>query len=110
MRISDWSSDVCSSDLAGRTVSFLINRAQTTRFEEREAMGRDVSELFTFDEFLAHWAAERPDRVAMREADRVYSYADLDELTACAPPALIAAGLHPGARLAGTTPQERRVG
>ena len=34
-------------------------------------MGRDVSELFTFDEFLAHWAAERPDRVAMREEDRV---------------------------------------
>src|SRR3546814_6653730 len=63
-------------------------------------MGRDVSELFTFDEFLAHWAAERPDRVAMREEDRVYTYAELDDLTARAASALIAAGLKKGDRIA----------
>ena len=63
-------------------------------------MGRDVSELFTFDEFLTHWAAERPERVAMREEDRVYSYAELDDLTARAASALIAAGLKKGDRIA----------
>ena len=63
-------------------------------------MGRDVSELFRFDEFLTHWAAERPDRVALREEDRVYSYAELDELTALAASALIAAGLQKGDRIA----------
>src|SRR5690606_29089003 len=86
--------------LAGRAASFLVNCAQTTRFEEREAMGRDVSELFTFDEFLTHWAAERAERVAMREEDRVYSYAELDDLTARAASALIAAGLKKGDRIA----------
>ena len=63
-------------------------------------MGRDVSDLFTFDEFLTHWASERPDRVAMREEDRVYSYAELDDLTARAASALIAAGLKKGDRIA----------
>ncbi len=48
-------------------------------------MPRDVSELFTFDEFLTHWASERPDRVALREEGRVYTYAELDEATAKSP-------------------------
>jgi acyl-CoA synthetase (AMP-forming)/AMP-acid ligase II len=63
-------------------------------------MGRDVSELFTFDEFLTHWASERPDRVAMREENRVYTYAELDDRTARAASALIAAGLKKGDRIA----------
>lgn len=63
-------------------------------------MPRDVSELFTFDEFLTHWASERPDRVALREEDRVYSYAQLDEATAKVASALIAAGLGKGDRIA----------
>jgi fatty-acyl-CoA synthase len=70
------------------------------RFEEREPMARDVSELFTFDEFLTHWAGERPDRVAMREEDRVYTYASLDDHTARAASALLAAGLKKGDRIA----------
>ncbi len=63
-------------------------------------MPRDVTELFTFDEFLTHWAGERAGRVAMREEDRVYSYAELDELTAKAATALLAAGLKKGDRIA----------
>ncbi len=63
-------------------------------------MPRDVSELFTFDEFLNHWASERPDRVALREEDRVYTYAELDEATAKVASALIAAGLSKGDRIA----------
>ena len=63
-------------------------------------MGRDVSELFTFDEFLTHWAGERPDRVALREEGRVYTYAELDDRTARAASALIAAGLKKGDRIA----------
>ena len=42
-------------------------------------MARDVSELFTFDEFLTHWAEDRPDRLAMREEDRLFTYAELEE-------------------------------
>ena len=45
-------------------------------------MARDVSDLFTFDEFLTHWAADRPDRLAMREEDRLFTYRDLEERTA----------------------------
>jgi acyl-CoA synthetase (AMP-forming)/AMP-acid ligase II len=63
-------------------------------------MDRDVSELFTFDEFLTHWASERPDRIALREEGRVYTYAELDDRTARAASALIAAGLKKGDRIA----------
>ncbi|HMP46975.1 MAG TPA: AMP-binding protein, partial [Sphingopyxis sp.] len=61
---------------------------------------KDLAELLTFDEFVTHWAADRPDRVALREEDRVYSYAELDELTARAASALLAAGLAKGDRIA----------
>ena len=63
-------------------------------------MARDISELFTFDEFLTHWSGERPDRVALREEDRVYTYAQLDEATAKVASALLAAGLGKGDRIA----------
>lgn len=63
-------------------------------------MARDVSDLFTFDEFLTHWAGERPDRVALREEDRVYTYAQLDDATAKVASALLAAGLAKGDRIA----------
>lgn len=63
-------------------------------------MPRDVSELFTFDEFLTHWARERPDRLAMREEDRVFTYGELDDRTAKVATALLAAGLKKGDRVA----------
>jgi acyl-CoA synthetase (AMP-forming)/AMP-acid ligase II len=60
----------------------------------------DVSELLTFDEFFRHWADDRPDRMAMREEDRVYNYAELEERTARVATALLAMGLTKGDRIA----------
>ncbi|APZ97160.1 acyl-CoA synthetase [Sphingopyxis sp. QXT-31] len=61
---------------------------------------KDLADLLTFDEFIAHWAADRPDRIALREEDRVYTYAELDDLTAKVASALFAAGLKKGDRIA----------
>lgn len=63
-------------------------------------MARDISDLVTFDEFLIHWAQDRPDHIALREEGRVYSYAELDDLTARVASALLAAGLAKGDRIA----------
>ncbi len=63
-------------------------------------MARDVSDLFTFDEFLTHWADDRPDRLAMREEDRLFTYGELEERTARVASALLAAGLRKGDRVA----------
>jgi acyl-CoA synthetase (AMP-forming)/AMP-acid ligase II len=63
-------------------------------------MARDVSELFTFDEFITHWAEDRPDRLAMREEDRLFTYGDIEERTARVASALLAAGLEKGDRIA----------
>jgi fatty-acyl-CoA synthase len=60
----------------------------------------DVSELLTFDEFFRHWAVDRPHRMAMREEDRVYNYAELEERTARVATALLAMGLTKGDRVA----------
>ena len=53
----------------------------------------DTSELNTFDEFIRHWGDERGDRLAMREEDRFYTYAELEERTARVATALLAKGL-----------------
>ncbi|WP_374526089.1 fatty acid--CoA ligase [Sphingopyxis sp.] len=63
-------------------------------------MAREVSDLFTFDEFISHWAEDRPDRLAMREEDRLFTYAELEERTARVASALLAAGLEKGDRIA----------
>jgi len=63
-------------------------------------MPADVSDLFTFDEFLTHWAGDRPDRLAMREEDRLFTYRELEERTARVAAALLAAGLEKGDRVA----------
>lgn len=63
-------------------------------------MAGDAAELCTFDEFLTHWAKERPDRTAMREGDKVYDYRELEDRTARVASALIAAGLRAGDRIA----------
>ena len=60
----------------------------------------DTADLLTFDEFITHWAKTRPDRVAMREEDRVMSYGELEERTARVASALLAAGLRKGDRIA----------
>ena len=63
-------------------------------------MVADVSDILSFDEFITHWAAERPDRVAMREDERVFTYAELEDRTARVASLLLAAGLQKGDRIA----------
>ncbi len=61
---------------------------------------RDVTDLMTFDEFITHWAADRPDNPAIAEDDRRWTYRDLDERTARVATALLQAGLQKGDRIA----------
>src|SRR3546814_10644582 len=63
-------------------------------------MAADVSTLFTFDEFLTHWAEDRPDQVALREEDRVFTYGEVEDRTARVASALLGAGLKKGDRIA----------
>jgi acyl-CoA synthetase (AMP-forming)/AMP-acid ligase II len=56
--------------------------------------------LMSFDAFITHWAAERPERVAMMEEDRVLSYGGLEAQSAKIVGGLIAAGLQKGDRIA----------
>lgn len=63
-------------------------------------MGLAVSDILTFDDFLRHWAHERPDRAALREDDRADSYAQLEDRTARIAAMLLAAGLEKGDRIA----------
>ncbi len=56
--------------------------------------------LSTFDEFIRHWAAERPATIALREGGRVQSYAALEENSARICGGLAALGLRKGDRVA----------
>lgn len=57
-------------------------------------------DLLSFDEFIRFWASDRPDRLAMREEDRRWTYSDLEERTARVATALLKAGLRKGDRIA----------
>lgn len=59
----------------------------------------DVADLLTFDEFLTHWGQARPDRLAMREEDRFWSYRQLEDRTARVASFLLAAGMKKGDRI-----------
>src|SRR3546814_10386138 len=83
--------------LAGFTFRSIAKR---NAIRESDAMAGDVSALFTFDEFLTHWAEDRPDRVAMREEGRVFTYGEIEDRTARVASALLAAGLMMGDRIA----------
>lgn len=63
-------------------------------------MARDVSDLLTFDEFLSHWAKDRPDQMALSEEDRRWTYAQLEERTARVATMLQSMGLKRGDRIA----------
>lgn len=63
-------------------------------------MGLPVTDILTFDGFLRHWAKERPERLALREDDRVFNYAELEEQTAKIASMLLAEGLRKGDRIA----------
>jgi acyl-CoA synthetase (AMP-forming)/AMP-acid ligase II len=61
---------------------------------------RDVADLMTFDEFITHWAVDRPNHAALSEDDRRWTYGDLEERSARVATALLAAGLVKGDRIA----------
>jgi acyl-CoA synthetase (AMP-forming)/AMP-acid ligase II len=63
-------------------------------------MGLPATDILTFEDFLTHWASDRPDSPALLEADRRYTYAGLEERTAKVAWALLAAGLQKGDRIA----------
>ncbi len=58
------------------------------------------AELMSFDQFITYWAADRPDRPALIEEDRHFTYSQLEHRTALVASALIAAGLKKGDRIA----------
>jgi acyl-CoA synthetase (AMP-forming)/AMP-acid ligase II len=64
------------------------------------AVGLSVTDILTFDDFLRHWAEERPDRMALRQDDRADNYAQLEDRTARIASMLLAAGLNKGDRIA----------
>ncbi len=59
-----------------------------------------ADDLMTFDHFITHWAQDRPGQMALREEDRVWTYADLEDRTARVATMLLAAGLSKGDRIA----------
>ena len=59
-----------------------------------------TAEMLTFDEHLKHWAAERPDRLALQQADRCLNFAQLEERTAKIVAMLLGLGLQKGDRIA----------
>jgi acyl-CoA synthetase (AMP-forming)/AMP-acid ligase II len=63
-------------------------------------MSDAVFDLLTFDAFLRHWAAEKPDCLALREDSRYQSYADLENNTAKIASMLLEMGLKKGDRIA----------
>lgn len=56
--------------------------------------------LLSFDHFISHWGATRPTAPALQQEDRIMSFAELEEQTARAATALLAAGLEKGDRIA----------
>jgi acyl-CoA synthetase (AMP-forming)/AMP-acid ligase II len=62
-------------------------------------MGDPTTDILTFDDFLTYWAAEKPDGVALMEADRAQTYSGLEETTAKIATMLISAGLKKGDRI-----------
>ncbi|TSB04264.1 fatty acid--CoA ligase [Sphingorhabdus contaminans] len=62
-------------------------------------MGDPTTDILTFDDFLNYWAAEKPDGVALMEADRAQTYSGLEEATAKIATMLLSAGLKKGDRI-----------
>ena len=60
----------------------------------------ETRELFTFDDFIRHWAAKTPDRVAIDSDDLQLTYGELEQATARVASALAAMGLGKGDRIA----------
>ena len=61
---------------------------------------RRTADLFSFDEFLRFWAADRPNHPAIDGDDLRFTYAQFEDATARTASALLAMGLHKGDRIA----------
>ncbi|WP_379549531.1 fatty acid--CoA ligase [Qipengyuania sp. DGS5-3] len=57
-------------------------------------------DFLTFHEFIAHWAKDRPDRIAIEQEDRTISFGELDDLTKRLVGVLQAHGIGKGDRIA----------
>lgn len=60
----------------------------------------DPSTMLSFDEYIRHWAATKPDAVALEEGDQRATFADLDRRTAQIVALLRQLGVAPGDRIA----------
>ncbi len=58
-----------------------------------------TKDLFTFDQFIRHWAADRPQRTAIEGDDLAFSFAELEDVTARVATALLALGVAKGERI-----------
>ncbi len=57
-------------------------------------------DYLTIDQFITHWADDRPGRMALTEDDRRWTYGDLEERTAKVATMLLSMGLTKGDRIA----------
>ena len=55
-----------ATDLGMRVTTDCLQLFRSGGFRQRREWMADLSELLTFDEFLRHWAADRPDRHSFR--------------------------------------------
>lgn len=60
----------------------------------------ELPPLLSFDHFIGYWGQHRPDVIALRHEDRVLTFAELEERTAQAASAMLAAGLRKNDRIA----------
>ena len=58
-----------------------------------------TKDLFTFDDFIAYWAKDRPERAAIEGDDLQLTYGELEDATARVASALLAFGLKKGDRI-----------
>ena len=69
-------------------------------YDRLVAKARRTIDLFTFDEFIRFWGADRPDALALDGDDLSLTYGALEDATARVASALLAMGLSPGDRIA----------
>ncbi|MBF5091731.1 fatty acid--CoA ligase [Novosphingobium sp. NBM11] len=74
--------------------------ALTTAASTAASTAERTAALFTFDEFIAFWAEDRPDRAALDGPDGVVTYRELDEVTRRIVSGLFDMGLVSGDRIA----------
>lgn len=69
-------------------------------YERLLAKATRTIDLFTFDEFIRFWAADRPGTMALDGDDLSLTYGDLEDATARVASALLAMGVKKGDRIA----------